>query len=117
MTPEVVFEMATIGGARALNMDDKIGSLESGKLADIVIIETKSINMIPNYDPYATIVFQGNPSNVETTIVNGKIIVENKKIKTYSMETNLKNMKEITTDIKEFAKDLDKKTKESNNLI
>lgn len=112
MIPETVVELATIGGARVLNLDDKIGSLEPGKLADIIIIETESPNMVPNYDAYATLVFQANGSNVDTTIVNGKIIVENKKLKTYDMKKNMKQMREIEKEIAEFAKELAIKAKE-----
>nr|WP_274722688.1 amidohydrolase [Cetobacterium somerae] len=114
MTPDIVVKMATIGGAQALNLDKKIGSIEPGKLADIVIIETKSPNMMPNYDPFATLVFQANPSNVDTTIVNGKIIVENKKLKTYDIKKNIKQMKEIENDIAKFAKELAEKAKSIN---
>jgi len=114
MTPDVVVKMATIGGAQALNLDKKIGSIEPGKLADIVIIETKSPNMMPNYDPFATLVFQANPSNVDTTIVNGKIIVENKQLKTYDTKKNIKQMKEIENDIAKFAKELAEKAKKMN---
>ena len=114
MTPDIVVKMATIGGAQALNLDKKIGSIEPGKLADIVIIETKSPNMMPNYDPFATLVFQANSSNVDTTIVNGKIIVENKKLKTYDIKTNIKQMKEIENDIAKFAKELAEKAKSIN---
>jgi len=111
MTPDVILELATIGGARALNMADEIGSLEVGKKADIVIIETDSANMMPNYDPYATIVFQANPANVDTTIINGKIIVEDKVLKTYDLQKNRKNMEQISADIATFAKELAVKAK------
>ncbi|WP_257164116.1 amidohydrolase [Cetobacterium somerae] len=114
MTPDIVIRMATIGGAQALNLDEKIGSIEVGKLADIIIVETKSTNMMPNYDPFATLVFQANSSNVDTTIVNGKIIVENKKLKTYDIKKNKKQMKEIEDDIAKFAKELAKKAKNMN---
>lgn len=112
LTPERVIEMATIGGAKALNMQDKIGSIEVGKKADIIIVETSSPNMLPNYDPYATLVFAAHASNVETTIVNGKIIVENKKLLTYDMEKDFQTMKEIEKDIANFAKDLAIKAKD-----
>ncbi|MGL4868105.1 MAG: amidohydrolase [Cetobacterium sp.] len=114
MTPDIVVRMATIGGAKALNMDDKIGSIETGKLADIIIVETDSPNMIPNYNPFATLVFQANSSNVSTTIVNGKIVVEDKKLKTYDTEKNKKQIKEIEADIADFAKGLAQKAKEMN---
>ena len=73
-------EMATIGGAKVLGLDNKIGSIEKGKKADIVIIETQSVNMQPIYDYYASIVYSANPSNVDTVLVDGKIIVKNKKL-------------------------------------
>jgi cytosine/adenosine deaminase-related metal-dependent hydrolase len=111
MTPKEVVELATIGGARALNMDDKIGSLEKGKKADIVIVETTSSNMIPNYNPYATLVFQANSNNVDTTIVNGEIIVKNRKLMTYDIEKDRKDMEKITKDIKKFADELAIKAK------
>lgn len=114
MTPDVVVRMATLGGAQALNLDDKIGSIEPGKLADIIVVETQSTNMMPNYDPFATLVFQANSSNVDTTIVNGKIIVEDKKLTTYDIEKNRKQMKEIEADIAEFAKGLAQKAKSMN---
>lgn len=112
MTPDNVLRMATIGGAKALNLDDKIGSIEAGKLADVIIFETKSPNMIPNYDPFATIVWQATPQNLDTNIVNGKIIVEDKKLKTYDLEKNARDMKVIQDDIAEFAKELAKKAKD-----
>jgi len=115
MTPDVVVRMATMGGAEALGLDKKIGSLEIGKLADIIIIETQSMNMIPNYEPHATLVFQANPHNVETTIVNGKIIVENRKLMTYDIEENLKQMKEWVSKIKPFGNELAKRVKKTNS--
>lgn len=111
MTPDIVVKMATLGGAEALGMDDKIGSLEIGKSADIIVVETESMNMIPNYNPYATLVFQANPHNVVTTIVNGKIIVENRMLQTYSLDSNLKEMKHWINQIKPFGDELAKKVK------
>ena len=75
-----ILEMATIGGAKVLNLDKKIGSIEVGKIADLVLFETDSINMQPIYDYYSVLVYSANPSNVDTVIVNGKVLVENKKL-------------------------------------
>ncbi|WIV12223.1 amidohydrolase [Proteiniborus sp. MB09-C3] len=91
-----IVEMATLGGARALNLDSKIGSIEIGKKADLVIVETKSINMQPIYDYYSVLVYSANASNVSTVIVNGKVIVKDKALLTqdYSILTNeFKNIK------------------------
>ncbi|MGL5673736.1 MAG: amidohydrolase family protein, partial [Plesiomonas shigelloides] len=111
MTPDVVVRMATIGGAQALNMADKVGSLEAGKLADVIVVETRSPNMMPNYDAFATLVFQANPANVDTTIINGRIVVEDKQLKTYDIEQNRQQMKAIEADIAEFARGLAQKAK------
>ncbi|SCY00498.1 Cytosine/adenosine deaminase [Alkaliphilus peptidifermentans DSM 18978] len=75
-----IVEMATIGGARALNIDNVTGSIEVGKKADMVIIETESVNMCPIYDYYSALVYSANPSNVELVIVNGEVLVKDKKL-------------------------------------
>ncbi|MGL4912314.1 MAG: amidohydrolase [Romboutsia sp.] len=75
-----LIEMATIGGAKVLGMDKEVGSIEVGKKADLTLIETYSVNMQPIYDYYAAIVYSANPSNVDTVVVNGKIVVKNKKL-------------------------------------
>lgn len=73
-----IVEMATIGGARALKLDKLIGSVEPRKRADLVILGTSSVNMQPIYDYYATIVYAANAGNVDTVIVNGKVLLRNK---------------------------------------
>jgi cytosine/adenosine deaminase-related metal-dependent hydrolase len=83
MPPVKVVEMATMGGARAIHREDELGSLEKGKLADIAIVETKSANMVPMYSPYSALVYSANASNVDTVIVNGEVIVEDKLLLTY----------------------------------
>ena len=77
---EQVVRMGTIEGARAVGLDHLVGSLECGKKADIVILETDSVNMAPIYDYYGAIVYSANASNVETTIVNGRIVVRDKEL-------------------------------------
>lgn len=105
MTPPKVVDMATMGGARALYMEDKIGSIEEGKLADIVIIETKSINMMPMYDPYSVLVYSSNSSNVNTVIVNGKLIVENKVLLEIDGNLVIEQLKNITDRVNKMVED------------
>lgn len=102
-----VVGMATIGGAKAIHKDDALGSLEKGKLADIVIVETKSPNMNPVYDPYSVLVYSAYPLNVETVIINGKLIMKNKKLLTYSESQNHKTVKSYEKRIKEVLHQLD----------
>jgi cytosine/adenosine deaminase-related metal-dependent hydrolase len=117
MIPEQVIEMATIGGAKALHMEEKIGSLEVGKKADIIIVETQSANMMPNYDPYSTLVYQANPSNVDTTIVNGKVIMEGRKMLTVELDDIRESVDQFENDIATFAKELSKKAIKSKSLM
>jgi 5-methylthioadenosine/S-adenosylhomocysteine deaminase len=74
-------EMATIKGAEALGMDSQIGSIEVGKKADIILIDTNAVNMVPDSSSLSSnIVYSANGSNVDTTICNGKVLMENKKL-------------------------------------
>ena len=75
-----VLEMATIGGAKVLGIEKEVGSIEIDKKADMILIETESVNMQPIYDYYATIVYSANPSNIDTVIIDGEIVVKNKKL-------------------------------------
>lgn len=96
MPPLTVVEMATMGSARALHMDDKIGSLETGKLADIIVVDTKAPNMVPVYSPYAALVYGANGANVRHTIVDGVILMEDRQLLT--VDEN-----EIIQDAQRFA--------------
>ena len=82
MPPLKVIDMATMGAARALHMENKIGSLEVGKLADIIVIDTKAPNMIPVYNPYSALVYSANAANVRHSIVDGKLLMEDREILT-----------------------------------
>ena len=75
-----VIKMATINGARALGLERKVGSIEEGKKADIIILDINTELMQPVNDIFADIVYNAKGNNVETTIVNGKILMENRKI-------------------------------------
>jgi 5-methylthioadenosine/S-adenosylhomocysteine deaminase len=71
-----VVEMATIGGARALHLDKKIGSLEAGKQADIVLIGTGATHSTPMYNVYSQLVYALNAHDVLTVVIAGKIVME-----------------------------------------
>ncbi|KXF81829.1 amidohydrolase family protein [Enterovibrio coralii] len=117
MIPEQVIELATIGGARALHMDDEIGSLEANKKADVIIVETQSANMRPSYDPYATLVYQANPSNVVTTIVNGDLVMQDRVMKNVDTDDIHQAIDKIESDIAAFAKELAKEAIKSPSLM
>lgn len=77
-----IVEMATRGGARALHRENELGSLEAGKLADVVVFDADATNLIPNYDVYATLVYAASPKDVRTTIIHGRVVMEDRKITT-----------------------------------
>lgn len=107
LPPYDLVYMATMGGARALDMEDQIGSLEVGKKADIVIVDTHAINMQPMYDPYATLVFAAYPENVQTTIVDGKIVVRDRVLENIDMAAHQKEWAAIMDSVEKFSKTLE----------
>lgn len=76
-----VLKMATINGAKALGLEKKIGSIEEGKQADLIILNLDTVVTKPVNDMVSDIVYNVKGNNVETTIVNGKILMENKQLK------------------------------------
>jgi 5-methylthioadenosine/S-adenosylhomocysteine deaminase len=79
---EETVAMATIIGARALHMDKTIGSLEAGKRADFILINTTAPNATPLYNVYAQLVYALKDLDVETTVINGKVIMQDHKFLT-----------------------------------
>ncbi|WP_058118907.1 amidohydrolase [Photobacterium kishitanii] len=110
MPPINVIEMATIGAARALHMEDKIGSLEVGKLADIIVIDTKAPNMIPVYNPYSALVYSAYATNVKHSVVDGKLLMEDRNILTV-------NEKAVRDEALKFADVVRKTVIESGEIV
>jgi cytosine/adenosine deaminase-related metal-dependent hydrolase len=70
----------TIEGARALRMDDRIGSIAPGKQADIILIRKDDLNLFPCNDPVETVLFQSSSANVDTVIIAGRIVKRGGKL-------------------------------------
>ncbi len=79
--PEAL-EMATIGGARVVGQQARIGSLEPGKRGDVIVVGLSKARQLPLFDPVAQIVYASRGDDVETTIVNGKVLMRNRKMLT-----------------------------------
>jgi len=75
MVSEDIFEMMTVGGARAAGLQHLIGSLEPGKRADIVIRSTHAAELMPSIDPVHQLVTVGHGANADTVLVNGRIVL------------------------------------------
>jgi len=84
MPAQKIFELATLGGAKAMCKEDELGSLEVGKKADVVIIEQNNIHSVPTntVNVIANLVFSTRATDVETTIINGKVLMLNKVLQT-----------------------------------
>jgi 5-methylthioadenosine/S-adenosylhomocysteine deaminase len=79
--PEAI-EMATIGGARVVGQQARVGSLEPGKRADLIIVGMSRPRQQPLFDPVAQVVYTSRGDDVETTIVNGRVLMRNRRVLT-----------------------------------
>jgi 5-methylthioadenosine/S-adenosylhomocysteine deaminase len=82
VSARAVLEMATRGGARALGMAAQIGSLEPGKLADVIVVGMSAARQTPMYNPISHLVYATRGDDVRTTIVNGKVLMRDRKVLT-----------------------------------
>jgi len=82
LNAKTALEMATIGGARAIHLDKEIGSLEPGKRADLIIVGMNSAHQTPLYNVYSHLVYATKASDVETVIINGRVVMLNRRVLT-----------------------------------
>jgi len=90
ISAQQAFEFATIRGAEALHLEKEIGSLEKGKRADILVIDRDTLNQIPLYNLYSDLVYATKASDVETVIINGRLVMRNRRLLTLN-EAAVKN--------------------------
>jgi 5-methylthioadenosine/S-adenosylhomocysteine deaminase len=78
--------MATIGGARAIHQEKEIGSLEAGKRADVIIVDLNAPHLVPLYNFYSHLVYAAKASDVSDTVVNGRVLMRNRRLLTINEE-------------------------------
>ena len=101
LTSDEALAIGTINGARVLGLEDEIGSVEVGKKADLILIDTNCANMVPNSSNLSSnIIYSANGSNVDTTICNGQILMENKKLTTLDEQDIYKKAREAIDELK-----------------
>ena len=100
MDARTVVSMATIDGARVLGMGDIIGSLEAGKKADIIIIDIRSPHLMPMYNIYSHLVYAVTGSDVVTSVVNGRVLMEDRVLTTLDVDEVMAAVNRIAQDIK-----------------
>ena len=87
VSAEEAFEMATIRGARALHLEKEIGSIEKGKRADLVIVDLDDLNQTPYYNIYSDLVYSAKAGDVRTVIIEGRVIMRDRRLLTLNEET------------------------------
>jgi 5-methylthioadenosine/S-adenosylhomocysteine deaminase len=90
VSAKTALRMGTMGGARVLGMEQQIGSLEAGKRADVIIVNMTAARQTPMYDPVSHLVYVTRGDDVQTTIVNGRILMRNRKLMTLDASAVLK---------------------------
>ena len=97
MSAKDVLEMATIEGARVLGIDSEVGSLEVGKKADIILINLNKPHLMPRHDIYSLLAYSVNGADVETSIIDGKIVMENRRVLNVNEEDIMQKIQNVKT--------------------
>ncbi|MDY7038795.1 MAG: amidohydrolase family protein, partial [Thermodesulfobacteriota bacterium] len=97
-----VLRMATIDGARALGIGDVTGSLEKGKKADVIIVDIKKPHLTPMYNPYSHLVYSARGNDVSHSIINGRLVMEDRKLLTMDLYRVMESAKKKSRDVKEW---------------
>lgn len=92
MDAATVLRMTTCDAARVLGLGDTIGSLEPGKRADLIVVDTAKPHLTPMYDPVSHLVYAVNGADVSHTIINGSVVMAHRELLTIDLETVLKKV-------------------------
>ena len=90
-----ILKMATIEGAKVLGMENEIGTLEPGKKADMIFIKTDKLHMCPANDVCANLVYSSNGADVESVMIDGKVIMQNRKMLNLDEKQVMRQVKKI----------------------
>jgi 5-methylthioadenosine/S-adenosylhomocysteine deaminase len=99
LNAQKVLDLGTIEGARALGIEDEVGSIEAGKRADVIVLDGKAPNMNPVHGKetiVSDLVYSASSANVNTTIVDGRVLMQNRQLRTLNLEQIVQNANEIT---------------------
>ena len=103
MNAETVLEMATLNGAKALGLQDQVGSIEPGKRADLIVVTMQKPHLVPTFNPVSHITYAALGSDVDTTIIDGKIVMENRHVNTLDEPKIIEKARERASKLLERA--------------
>ncbi len=93
LTAQEVFEMATRQGAKTLGLEEEIGSIEAGKKADLVLLDLNAVHAQPSENIYSQIVYSAASTDVRTVIIDGRVVMKDRELKTIDEEATLKSIR------------------------
>ncbi len=96
---QAVLEMATINGAKALGLEEEIGSIELGKRADLVLVDLKKPHLTPSHSVVSNLVYNSVGSDMDTVLVNGNAVMQERKVLTLDEKTVLEKAQEAAADL------------------
>jgi 5-methylthioadenosine/S-adenosylhomocysteine deaminase len=88
-------DMATINGARILGLDQEVGALMPGLKGDLVVINLDQPHLTPVYDPYSHLVYAASGADVQTVLVHGQVVVQDRRLLTFDLEETLARAREL----------------------
>jgi len=104
MNAQTLVEMATIDGAKVIGLEKIIGSLEVGKRADLIVLDTHKPHLVPMYNPYSHLVYAATGHDVKHSIIDGNIVMEDRRLLTLDVEDIIELSKEKSHKVKEWVK-------------
>ncbi len=103
MDAVTVLRMATIEGARALGLQDAIGSIETGKKADIIIVDTNRPHLTPMYNPFSHLVYAARGDDVSHAVINGRLVMANRKLLTLDLDAVMQQAREKSMAVRKWV--------------
>jgi 5-methylthioadenosine/S-adenosylhomocysteine deaminase len=88
-------EMATINGARILGLENEVGALAPGLKGDIIVIDLDQPHLTPIYDPYSHLVYAATGADVQTVLVHGRVVVQDRQLLSFDLEETLARAREL----------------------
>ena len=104
MDASTVLRMATIEGAKALGLGDMVGSLELGKKADLIVMDTNKPHLTPLYSPVSHLVYAARGNDVSHSIINGRLVMEERRLLTLDLFEIMEKVREKSAHVKKWIK-------------